>query len=66
MVVCLMRIGEALSTRLLPKKLNRDDIRFVYKDGKLYETVVRINPLKQAVRAQKAGQKIPIAIPANA
>ena len=29
MVVCLMRIGEALPTKLLPKKLNRDDIRFV-------------------------------------
>jgi hypothetical protein len=46
MVVCLMRIGKALPTKLLPKKLNRDDIRFVYKDGKLFETIVRIYPLK--------------------
>ena len=66
MVVCLMRIGEALPTKLLPKKLNRDDIRFIYKDGKLFETVVRIYPLKQSVRARKAGKKIPIVIPANA
>ena len=29
MVVCLMKIGEALPTKLLPKKLNRDDIRFI-------------------------------------
>ena len=65
-VVCLMRIGEALPTKLLPKKLNRDDIRFVYKDGKLFETVVRIYPLKQSARARKAGRKIPIVIPANA
>ena len=41
MVVCLMRIGEALQTNPLPKKLCRDDIRFVYK--------------KQSVRARKAG-----------
>ena len=66
MVVCLMRIGEALPAKLLPKKLNRDDIRFIYKDGKLFETVVRIYPLKQSARARKAGKKIPIAIPANA
>ena len=66
MVVCLMRIGEALPTKLLPKKLTRDDIRFIYKDGKLLETVVRIYPLKQSVRARKAGKKIPIVIPANA
>ena len=66
LVVCLMRIGEALQTKLLPKKLNRDGIRFVYKDGKFYETSVRIYPLKQSVRARKAGQKIPIVIPANA
>ena len=66
MVVCLLRIGEALPTKLLPKKLCRDDIKFVYKDGKLLETVIRIYPLKQSVRARKAGQKIPIVIPANA
>ena len=66
MVVCLMRIGEALPTKLLPKKLNRDDIRFIYKDGKLFETAVRIFPLKQFVRARKADKKIPIVIPANA
>ena len=47
MVVCLLRIGEALLTKLLSKKLNRDNIRFVYKDGKLYETVGRVLPLKQ-------------------
>ena len=66
MVVCLMRIGEALPTKLLPKKLCRDDIKFVYKDGKLLEAVIRIYPLKQSVRARKAGQKVPIVIPANA
>ena len=66
MVVCLMRIGEALPTKLLPKKLNREDIRFVYKGGKLFETVVRVYPLKQSARARKAGKKIPIAIPASA
>ena len=60
MVVCLLRIGEALPRKLLPKKLCRDDIKFVYKDGKLLETVIRIYPLKQSVRARKAGQKIPI------
>ena len=38
MVVWLMRIGEALPTKLFPKKLNRDDIRFIYKDGKLFGT----------------------------
>ena len=65
MVVCLMRIGEATPTKLLPKKLCRDDIKFVYKDGKLLEAVIRIYPLKQSVRARKAGQKAPIAIPAN-
>ena len=56
MVVCLMRIGEALPTKLLPKKLSREDIKFVYKDGKLLEAVIRIYPLKQSVRARKAGQ----------
>ena len=66
MVVCLMRIGEALPTKLPPKKPNRDDVRFVYKGGKLFETAVRICPLKQSARARKAGQKIPIAILANA
>ena len=66
MVVCLMRIGEALPTKLLPKKLCREDIKFVYKDGKLLEAVMRIYPLKQSVRARKAGQKVPIVIPANA
>ena len=30
MVVCLMKIGEALPTKLPPKKLNRDDIRFIH------------------------------------
>ena len=29
MVVCLMRIGEALPTKLPPKKPYRDDIKFV-------------------------------------
>ena len=66
MVVCLMRIGEALPTKLLPKNLCRDDIKFIYKDGKMLEAVIRIYPLKQSVRARKAGQKVPIAIPANA
>ena len=66
MTVCLMRIGEALPTKLTPSKLSRDDIRFIYKDGKLLEVVLRIYPLKQSVRARKAGKKIPIAIPANA
>ena len=46
MVVCLMRIGEALPTKLLPKKLTRDDTKFVYKNGKLYEVIIRIYPLK--------------------
>ena len=66
MVVCLMRIGEALPTKLIPKKLTRDDIKFVYKNGKLYEVIIRIYPLKQSVRARKAGHKLPIVIPANA
>ena len=66
MVVCLMGIGEALPTKLLPTKLSRDDIKFVYKNGKLAEAAIRIYPLKQSVRARKAGQKVPIAIPANA
>ena len=66
MVVCLMRIGEALPTKLLPRKLCRDDIKFVYEDGKPVEAMIRIYPLKQSVRANKAGPKIPIAIPANA
>ena len=65
MTVCLMRIGEALPTKLTPSKLSRDDIRFIYKDGKLLEAVLRIYPLKQSVRARKAGKKIPIVIPAN-
>ena len=65
MTVCLMRIGEALPTKLTPSKLFRDDIRFIYKDGKLLEAVLRIYPLKQSVRARKAGKKIPIVIPAN-
>ena len=65
MTVCLMRIGEALPTKLTPSKLSRDDIRFIYKDGKLLEAVFRIYPLKQSVRARKAGKKIPIVIPAN-
>ena len=51
---------------LLPKKLYRDDIKFVYNNGKLAEAVIRIYPLKQPVRARKAGQKTPIVIPANA
>ena len=66
MVVCLMRIGEALPTKLITKKLTRDDIKFVYKNGKLYEVIIRIYPLKQSVRARKAGHKLPIAILANA
>ena len=66
MVVCLMRIGEALPTKLLPKKLFRDDIKFVYKNDKLVEAVIQIYPLKQSARARKAGQKIPIVIPATA
>ena len=66
MVVCLLRIGEALPTKLHPKKLCRDDVRFIYQDGKLTEVVIQIYPLKQSVRARKAGQKIPIVIPANA
>ena len=66
MVVCLMRIDEALPTKLLPKKLTRDDIKFVYKNGKLYKMTIRIYPLKQSVRARKAGHKPPIVIPANA
>jgi len=41
-------------------------ITFVYKNGKLVEAVIRLYPLKQSVRARKAGQKIPIVIPANA
>ena len=60
MVVCLLRIGEALPTKLHPKKLCRDDVRFVYKDGKLLEVVLRIFPLKPSVRARKAGQKVPL------
>ena len=63
MTVCLMRIGEALPTKLTPSKLSRDDIRFIYKDGKLLEAVLRIYPLKQSVRARKAGKKIPIVHP---
>ena len=66
MVVCLMRIGDALPTKLLPKKIYRDEIKFVYENGKLVEAVIQIYPLKQSVRACKAGQKVPIAIPANA
>ena len=66
MTVCLMRIGEALPTKLTPSKLSRDDIRFIYKDGRLMEVILRIYPLKQAVRARKAGKKIPIVIPGNA
>ena len=55
MVVCLlMRIGGALPTKLLPEKLFRDDIRFVYKDGKLFEAAIRIYLLKQSLRARKA------------
>ena len=66
MVVCLMRIGEALPTKLIQKKLTRDDIKFVYKNGKLYEVIIRSYPLKQSVRARKARDKLPIVIPANA
>ena len=66
MVVCLLRIGEALPTKLIPKKLSREDIKFVYRDGVLFEVVIRIFPLKQSVRARKAGRKIPICIPAQA
>ena len=66
MVACLLRIGEALPTKLMPMKLCRDDVKFVYKDGKLFEVVMRIYPLKQSVRARKAGRKIPTCIPANA
>ena len=61
-----VKVGEAPPTKLLPKKLCRDDIKFVYKNGKLAKAVIRIYPLKQSVRARKAGQKIPIAIPATA
>ena len=57
MVVCLLRIGEALPTKLLPMKLSHGDIRFVYQNGKLFEVDIRICPLKKSVRAQKAGQK---------
>ena len=60
MVVCLMRIGDALPTKLLPKKFCRGDIKFVYKNGKLTEAIIRIYPLKQSARAGRAGQKIPI------
>ena len=66
MTVCLMRIGEAFPTKLTPSKLSRDDIRFICQDGKLLEVILRIYPLKQSVRARKAGNKIPIVIPANA
>ena len=66
MIVCLVRIGEALPTKLIPKKLTRDDIKFVDKNGKLYEVIIRIYPLKQPVRARKAGHKLSIVIPANA
>ena len=66
MTVCLMRIGEAFPTKLTPSKLSRDDIRFIYQDGKLLEVILRIYPLKQSARARKAGKKIPIVIPANA
>jgi hypothetical protein len=57
MTVCLLRIGEALPTKLTPKKLSRDGIRFIYKDDKLLEVILRIYPLKQSVRARKAGKK---------
>ena len=66
MVVCLMHIGEALPTKLIPKKLTRDDTKFVHKNGQLYKVIIRIYPLKQSVRARKAGHKLPIVIPANA
>ena len=67
MTVCLLRIGEALPTKLTSSKLSRDDIRFIYKDGKLLEMILRIYPLKQSVRARKAGKKkSPVVIPANA
>ena len=66
MTVCLVRIGKALPTKLTPQKLSRDDIRFIYKDGKLLKVMLRIYPLKQSVRARRAGKKIPIGIPANA
>ena len=69
MAVCLLRIGEALPTKLTPSKLSSDDIRFIYKDGKLLEVILRIYPLKQSVpppRARKAGKMIPIVIPSNA
>ena len=49
MTVCLMRIGEALPTKLTPSKLCRDGIRFIYKDSKLLEVALRIYPLKQSV-----------------
>ena len=58
MTVCLMRIAEALPTKLTPSKLSRDDIRFIYKDGKLLEVVLRTYPLKLSVRARKAGKQI--------
>ena len=60
MTMCLLRIGEALPMKLTPQKLSRDDIRFIYKNGKLLEVILRIYPLKQSVRARKAGKKIPI------
>ena len=66
MTVCLLRIGEALPTKLTPQKLTRDDVRFVYVNGRLREVIIRIFPLKQSVRARKAGKKVPIVIPANA
>ena len=62
MAVCLLRIGEALPTKLTPSKLCRGDIRFIYKDGELLEVILRIYPLKQSARARKAGKKIPIAM----
>ena len=57
MVVCLMRIGEALPTMLLPKKLNRDDISFVYNGGKLFETAVRIYPLTRSNSPPAPGKR---------
>ena len=50
MTLRLMRISEALPTKLTPSNFCRGDIRFIYKDGQLLEVVSRICPLKQSVR----------------
>ena len=66
MTVCLLRIDEALPTKLTPQKPSRGNIRFIYRDDKLLEVILCIYPLKHSVQARKAGKKIPIGISANA